>query len=162
TTVLDAVARSAIGVIQRRRADADSAAQIEAVADTEVLKLQYRLHCLERHGKRGLHHLTRQNLLNPTMVLQVTRKDLEGAVLLESRREEGKAVDVIPVRVSQKQARAFDVALEKLVTERTYAGARVEDQRLIPSDHFQTAGIAPIAHVLRRGAGNATPHATEH
>ena len=81
--------------------------------------------------------------------------------LLEQRREEGEADDVVEMGVGEVDVDVDRRLAGQLEPERPHTGAGVEDQAAAAGGDLQARRIATIAHVLGAGAGNRASHAPE-
>src|SRR4029077_16754739 len=103
------------------------------------------------HREIRVLHLPGEGILQaPTQTLG--RVDVPFVPLDEERREKGKALDVVPVRVSEQEmtahgalARRYEASAQIMST-----GAAVEDnQRPVCGAHLHTGGVAPVANRAR-------------
>src|SRR3989441_848568 len=82
----------------------------------------------------------------------------DGFPRVERRREEREALDVVPVRVAEEDARPDGRPSRERVTERARAGPAIEDEDVSrPGSHLDARGVAPEANRpgARRGKGAA-------
>jgi hypothetical protein len=78
--------------------------------------------------------------------------------LLEQRREEGEADDVVEMGVGEIDVDVDRRLAGELEPERADAGAGVEDQTAAAAGDFQARRIAAVARLLGARAGNRASH----
>src|SRR5215471_8163317 len=80
------------------------------------------------------------------------------------RAKKGHALDVIPVKMGDKDVRAESTVSElslQRVSEHTKAGAAVEDVNLVSDADFYAGGVASVAQILGLWSGRGAAHAPE-
>jgi hypothetical protein len=116
-----------------------------------------------RRAHLALEGLTERRAAHPTGVAP------QDALGVKQRREEGQALDVIPVQVGEKQMGVEGVALAErgraarleLLAEVAQARAAVKHDAMAPHLHLDAARIAAHARRARPRCSDATPHAPE-
>src|SRR3546814_1914545 len=78
---------------------------------------------------------------------QVSGPEADAVALVEQRREEGQADDVVVMRVREEDVGFQGAVLAKLLAERPQARAGVEDQQLVAAVHLQAGGVAAVPQV---------------
>src|SRR3546814_8639368 len=96
---------------------------------------------------------------------QVSGPEADAVALVEQRREEGQADDVVVMRVREEDVGFQGAVLAKLLAERPQARAGVEDQKLVAAMHLQAGGVAAVPQVAvawtgDRAAGSPEPEKT--
>src|SRR5690606_31832390 len=135
-------------MIERRRPHSYVRADHELIAGFEIFEVQIRLHRLKRDRKCRLRHLPSEDTTN-AIIAQVARHDAKLVAWGEARTKERKPVDVVPMAVREKQVSRLDAPLHKAVPKRPNARARIQNNGMLTRSDFQTAGVAPVAHVAR-------------
>src|SRR5262249_17061384 len=82
----------------------------------------------------------------------------------EQRREEGEALDVIPVRVGNEQVAAQRVLAggQQRLPETMGAGAAIQDdERSVRDSHLYAGGVPPVAQRRRTRFGHGPPSTPE-
>ena len=78
--------------------------------------------------------------------------------MIVSRDKKGKAVDVVPVGMGEKQVGFANIMSEKFFAQATDSGAGIQDDVAVIRNHLQATGIAAVFYIFRRWTGNASPN----
>src|SRR3546814_20206742 len=78
---------------------------------------------------------------------QVSGPEADAVALVEQRREEGQADDVVVMRVREEDVGFQGAVLAKLLAERPQARAGVDDQHLVAAVHLPAGGVAAVPQV---------------
>src|SRR3546814_13677054 len=78
---------------------------------------------------------------------QVSGPEADAVALVEQRREEGQADDVVVMRVREEDVGFQGAVLAKLLADRPQARAGAEDQQLVAAVHLQAGGVVAVAQV---------------
>ena len=159
---LDAIPQAALGVVQAGGAQHQLVVGDAFLLDLEEVPVRPHGAHVDREVRVG--HLLFQGLLHAAVVELVGVKE-ELVLRVVERREEGDALDVVPVVVGQEDA-GLDGLLAELffqrVAERADAGAAVEDEEVAAlSAELETRRVAAVAEVARRRRGGRAAHAPE-
>jgi len=128
-------------------------------AFANVGELAVRRHLVHLDGKIGIGHLLFQRGLQAARL--VGRVEDEGVIAVAiKRREKRDALNVVPVKVREKNVRGDRVFsasvlrvlralfLDKLFAQIAKAGAAIKDINVPVDAHLNTGGIAPITQVF--------------
>ena len=129
-------------------------APIRKVETPQLLDDHVSRHLLESDGKIGALHLTRQSA-GEALARAFVTQDADGVPGFISGQEEGKALDMIPMRVGDEEGDVHRGAVElagQLEAQRPDARPGVQDDDLIVRAHFDAGGVASILH--RGGSGS--------
>jgi len=124
-------------------------------AFVDIDELPVRRHLTHVHGEIGIGHLLFQSLLQPARAAGGVKDERIIAVVIE-RREKRDALDVVPVKVGEKNVRvdglpafaAYRVFLRELFAQVSETGAAVEDIDVPVDAHLNTGGIAAVTQVF--------------
>ena len=100
--MVDPISGRAVRVVKGRRLYIDPFGEAKAVASLEIFEPQAGLHSFKWDWEHGIVHLRRQHILHPALVLQVACHDVNRAFRVIGRHKKRKAVDVVPMCMSQQ------------------------------------------------------------
>src|SRR3546814_13218091 len=86
---------------------------------------------------------------------QVSGPEADAVALVEQRREEGQADDVVVMRVREEDVGFQGAVLATLLAERPQARAGVDDQQLVAAVHLQAAGVAAVPQAALPWTGDS-------
>src|SRR5262249_36471486 len=120
-------------------------------------------HLIHVHRKIWIRHLFFERALEPARPAG-GMKDERTALALIQRREEGNALNVVPMKVREENVRVERLAvgfLLQLLAQIAKPGATVKDVDVPIDAHFHAGSIAAITQVFRLRSGCRTAHAPE-
>src|SRR5438034_739670 len=157
---LEAVAERYGGVVEVLRDDPRAADRVRALA--QVREAERGGELAQGHREIRELHLAGERLVERAFPLRAVEGDRVPRV--ERRREEREALDVVPVRVAEEDARPDGHPSRERVTERARAGPAIEDEDVSrPGSHLDARGVAaeanrPGARRWKGAAGAPEPH----
>ena len=113
---------------------------------------------LEGNGEIIRTHLAREQLVR-AVVLGLPSINMHRHVFCINRREERKALDMVPMRVGNEQVQFFGrrLAREQVLAQFPDARAGVANKKGIVKPNFHAGGVAPINPRPARRRRNRTP-----
>src|SRR5262249_25901126 len=121
----------------------------------DVAKLAACRHLIHVHRKIWIRHLFFERALEPARPAG-GMKDERTALALIQRREEGNALNVVPMKVREENVRVERLAvgfLLQLLAQIAKPGATVKDVDVPIDAHFHAGSIAAITQVFRLRSG---------
>jgi hypothetical protein len=108
-----------------------------------------------------MNHLCRQEALNPAMILQVPRHNVNPSIGIVCDPKKRQTVDMIPVRMSQKKVGCPHIPLEELFAHATNAGAGIKKEPVVSDADLDAAGITAVPNMVGRRYRYASPDTPE-
>jgi hypothetical protein len=84
---------------------------------------------------------------------------LETVTGIISRPEKWEAVDVVDMRMCQKDMRAQPLLTRQTGAQRAKTCARIKNQTLVTTSHFDASRVAAVNNGFGTRAGHSAPHA---
>ena len=160
--VVDAIGIHTVGVISSRIRDPNILVFPDGnyFAFVKVTERHLRAHLGEVHREARVVHLARERFLERARDI-VTTKKMDDVLADKRRCKERKALDVVPVHVTEKQP-CFDGHLgEQTLAQKAQSCASIQNDQCVAGPNFIAAGIAAILNRIGSGRGDAssdTPH----
>ncbi len=164
--VIDAIGKDAIGVIAPGILDADFLvfAQLDHLSFLQIMKAHLSAHIGEVDREARIVHLASEGLLEG-MGDVIAAVHVKAIALDERGREKGKALDVIPMHVAEKDMGDHRTLIRQALSEQAHAGAAVQDDQGLAAPHLDTARVPSDLDCVRtrnRDASTNTPEFDEH
>ena len=158
---IDAVAAGEVRVVEPAGVELDAREGLHRHAAVEIMVLAI-LEDADRHREQRRHHRLAQHRVDRFVLrFQVTRPESHLAALDVGRLEERHAADMVPMGVGEEDVDIRPPLFHQPVAEVTQAGAAIDDQQVVAPPDLNAAGVAAIAHVRGRRAGDAPAYAPE-
>src|SRR5581483_2121475 len=158
---LQAEAEAALGMIQPH--GLNGAVVERNFGFAERAELSAGGHLAHVHGKIGIGHLLLEGALQTAVAAGCVKEEPIVRVVVQ-RPEKGDALNVVPVKVGDKNMRLDGAGAEfaqQVLAEISKAGAAVEDVEMPVNPHLNAGGVAPVAHVFRLRSRSRAPHSPE-